>query len=519
MPLQLAKFAEQLRKQPSLLVGLQRGLEKESLRMTESGALSSEPHPKKLGSALTHAKITTDYAESLLEFITPVHTDAEQMLAELRDIQRYVYRQIGNEQLWPMSMPCFVDGEDAVQIAKYGKSNIGRMKTLYREGLRRRYGSMMQVISGVHFNFSLPDGFWQWRQQSEPAASLQERRSQDYFALIRNFRRHGWIISYLFGASPALCGSFVKQHQSTLPFERTGKGTLYLPHATSLRMSDLGYTNHAQAKLRINYDSLQNYVDSVHQALNLPHQPYADIGVKVNGEYRQLNSKLLQIENELYAPIRPKCVANSGEHPSQALLRGGVEYIEVRSLDVNPFASEGISLEQIYFLDIMLISLLLMDSPELSCEEMAVLSRNMEKVVLKGRKPGLQLETFKGAPVLLSKQAETLLQTMRPIADLLDQACQTDRYQKAWAAQLASVEDPTQTLSAKMLQQIGEGDNANLALNLAQRYRSQMLESEFELFSEADFQLWAEQSLTQQREIEVNDNQSFDEYLASYFSR
>jgi len=122
----------------SSLVGIGRGIEREGLRVLPEGRLSTKGHYYNLGSALTHPNITTDYAECLLEFITPVSYSAEETIEQLRDIQKYTLSQIDGELIWPMSMPCFVGDEDDIELAQYGNSNIGKMKTVYRQGLIRQ---------------------------------------------------------------------------------------------------------------------------------------------------------------------------------------------------------------------------------------------------------------------------------------------------------------------------------------------------------------------------------------------
>jgi glutamate--cysteine ligase len=206
---------------PQALKGIRRGIERETLRVTPNGTLATTGHPEKLGAALTHHWITTDFAEALLEFITPVDDNIDHLLTFLRDIHRYVARNIGDERMWPLSMPCFIEAEQDIELAQFGSSNIGRMKTLYREGLKNRYGALMQTISGVHYNFSLPLEFWQAWAGVQDAESGKEQISAGYFRLIRNYYRFGWVIPYLFGASPAICSSFLKGRETNLPFERT----------------------------------------------------------------------------------------------------------------------------------------------------------------------------------------------------------------------------------------------------------------------------------------------------------
>ncbi len=302
-----------LEKNPQALQGIQRGLERETLRVNADGSLATTGHPQALGSALTHKWITTDFAEALLEFITPVDGDIQHMLTFMRDVHRYTARQLGDERMWPLSMPCYIAPGQDIELAQYGTSNIGRLKTLYREGLKNRYGALMQTISGVHYNFSLPMAFWQAKCGVDDAESGKEAISAGYFRSIRNYYRFGWVIPYLFGASPAICSSFLQGKPTTLPFEKAENGMYYLPYATSLRLSDLGYTNKSQSNLGITFNDLHEYVAGLKRAIKTPSEEYARIGLEKDGKHLQINSNILQIENELYAPIRPKRVTRSGE--------------------------------------------------------------------------------------------------------------------------------------------------------------------------------------------------------------
>ena len=287
-----------------------KGVEKESLRVTPDRHVAQTPHPPALGSTLTHDNITTDYSEALIELVTPAFPESWQLLQFLCDLHQFVYRHLGDELLWATSMPCIVGGDHEIPIARYGRSNIGKLKEVYRLGLGHRYGRLMQAISGVHFNYSFPARFWEALGEALQAKRAdQDFISSQYFALLRNYRRYGWLILYLFGNSPALCASFVKGREHTL--RELTPGTLYEPYATSLRMSDLGYRNKNQAGVHISVNSLQEYVRDLTAAVSTPHPEYQKIGVKVDGEYRQLNANLLQIENEYYSYIRPKRVTRS----------------------------------------------------------------------------------------------------------------------------------------------------------------------------------------------------------------
>jgi len=504
----------------SSLTGIGRGIEREGLRVLPEGRLSLQPHQKSLGSALTHPNITTDYSETLLEFITPVSYEAETTIAQLQDIQKYTLSKIDGELLWPMSMPCFVDDEDKIPLANYGSSNVGQMKTAYRQGLKNRYGSMMQVISGIHFNFSFSQNFWQSMQKiSENKAPINDYISEQYFALLRNYKRYCWLIPYLYGSSPTICSSFMKNKATTLPFKKSASGYMYLEYATSLRMSDLGYTNSEQSSLQICYNDLDGYLDGVQSAINLPSEKFAEIGVKVNGKYQQLNSNILQIENELYAPIRPKQVAKSGEKPSEALRNRGVEYIEVRALDVNPFSDTGISIEQVYFLDIFITYCALTESPLFSYEQQQTCDTNMDEVVVRGRDPQLLLND-NGEDKSIKAWGYEIFQQMQQVAKLLDNAHGSEKYSQALANEQKKLIDPSLTPSAKLLDCVVNQDKSltKIALQQAQDYRQKLLDRDYQVYDEQYFTETAVKSHLDQKDIEDADKDDLDTFLADYFA-
>lgn len=500
----------------------QRGIERECLRITATGKLAATEHPIELGKTLTHPHITTDYAEMLLEFITPVATDIQVTLDQLTDIHSYTYRYLGDELMWPLSMPCFVGDVGDIHIARYGNSHSGRMKNLYRQGLTYRYGGGMQIISGVHFNFSIPQAMWQALAAQDGEELSAEYISSRYFGLIRNYKRVCWVIPYLFGASPAICQSFLEHTDGAMELKKLGKGTVYREFGTALRMSDLGYTNKEQADLQITYNSLQDYVTRLRRAITTPSQRFARIGVKevgANGEadYRQLNANILQIENEFYSPIRPKRVTQNGETPTQALERGGVEYIEVRALDVNPFSPIGITEAQIRMLDLLLLQCLLNDSPELSWEEQQITERNFTKVVLDGRDPRLSLND-NGYDRPIADWLEELFADLHDIAKFLDAEGQA-HYQQTVAEHYQMVLNPELTLSGQMLRILREEniDNSQLGLRLAKEYKKQ-LDQPLRHFSETDFERWRDASIAEQEAREQDDTGTcFDDYLATYF--
>jgi glutamate--cysteine ligase len=487
---------------PQRLKGIRRGIEKESLRATVEGGLAMTPHPQALGSALTHPHITTDYSEAQLELITGVHAAPETCLEELMQIHQFTYRALGDEMLWVSSMPCNLPADENIPIGRYGSSNVGRAKSVYRMGLAHRYGRRMQTISGIHYNWSLPDV-----------------SSEQYFALIRNFRRHAFLLLYLFGASPAVCSSFVAGRQHEL--QTLAQGTMYMPHGTSLRMGRLGYQSEAQASLAVSYNGLDGYAASLQEALTKPYPAYEAVGImNPGGEYNQLATSLLQIENEFYGTIRPKRVIRPGERPLHALRERGVEYVEVRLLDLNPFVPIGITAQNIRFLDVFLLHCLLSDSPPDTPQEIAALGRNQHKTAAFGRQPGLMLERDQDEIELTTWGAE-LLQAFTPIAASLDAAHQSTDYSDSLRAAQALLQDPDLLPSARVLAVMEkEFDNSFTAFTRAQsrQTKTKMLALPFSVAQQTKFAALSEQSVQDQRAIEAADTMPFEVYRQQYVS-
>ena len=504
-----------------LLTQLNRGLEKEGLRCSAQGVISQKAHPQGLGSALTHPSITTDYSEALLEFITPVFTSAHEVLAHLDIAHRFAYQQLDAELIWPSSMPCILQGEMSVPIAQYGRSNLGKLKHVYRHGLWHRYGRMMQTIAGIHYNFSLPDALWPLLQQHDPRGadySPQSYVSARYFGLIRNFRRYSWLLMYLFGASPAVCASFLHGRDHTL--DRLHEHTLYAPYATSLRMSDLGYQNNAQSELMVCHNTLERYVETLGNAVTKPVAAYEAIGVQdEQGHFRQLNTNLLQIENEYYSDIRPKRVARNGEKPLQALDKYGVEYIEVRCTDINPFMPLGIDMPQMMFMDVFLTWCLLNDSADINEDEYWRIKRNLKKTVMEGRRPGLMLEQGEH-DISLQQWGLQVLEDMASLAELMDQANGTTFHRDALNQQRLKLADSRLTPSAQVLRELQEKglEFSQLTLQQAGQHRKVLSEP----LGSAVLRHWQQQaqaSLAEQRNLEDSDTLPFADYLQQYLQR
>ena len=500
------------------LVGALRGVEKESLRVDPTGLLAQTAHPETLGSALTNPIITTDFSEALLEFITPALGSTWEALHFLCDIHQFAYERLGKELLWTASMPCRIPADPEIPLARYGTSNVGRMKTIYRRGLGYRYGRYMQTIAGVHFNYSLPERFW--AIYKDIVASRQnddDFRSDQYLRLVRNFRRFGWLVLYLFGASPAMCKSFTENSDLQLP--ELNADTWYEPFGTSLRMSDLGYSNQNQARINISLNNLDDYIRDLSDAIRTPEPAYEEIGVQVGDEYRQLNANLLQIENEYYSPIRPKRVARSGERPTAALRRGGIEYVEIRSLDISINDPAGINQNTMRFMEAFLVYCLVEDSPPFGDRTLEESKCNQTGTAKRGRDSGFRLQR-NGKEVSLRSWAEEIVEKVLAIAEQIDQGDGGDSYVQATRLMQSVVEEPDATPSARILSELTDANCSyfEFAMSMARSHRD-YFRSITPLSTEraTDFEREAAESLQRQADIEAGDNITLDEYLAAYF--
>jgi glutamate--cysteine ligase len=503
--------------QAQVLRGITRGYERECLRVDANGRLATSPHPAALGSKLTHPWITTDYAEALLEFITPPSQDPAFPLDFLRDIHRFSAQQLGHELLWAGSMPCVLGDDKDIAIADYGSSHAARFKTVYREGLGLRYGRKMQTIAGAHYNWSLPDEFWAaLKDCCAPKGSTQDFVSDRYFGLIRNFLRFGWLIPYLFGASPAIGESFFQGQKYELLKQLPG--TLYGPHATSLRMSDLGYQNRAQAQLHVSFNSLDEYTQALEAAIRTPDPFYEEIGVRDGEHWKQLNANLLQIENEFYAGIRPKRIGLQGERPAQALKKYGVEYVEVRLFDLNPLVDIGITPDQGTFADVLLLMCLFRESPPITAREQSENDENKNRVVNRGRQPDLHLLAHNREQPF-RPLAHELFDDMQPFAEMLDAAYGGNRYSTTMQNLRTRIDHPDTTPSAQVLSAMRElGGFSNYALHLAQQHTASLQAQALDAASQARFSASIGASWQKQQQLEAQEQGSFEEFVAHYYA-
>lgn len=507
------KFIDLVSKK-ELLEGLNVGIERECLRTDLNGKMSQKFHPEKLGRKLTHPFITTDYSEALLEFITPVFSKKFDSLDFLKDFHSYVYSKLDDELMWPASMPSWIPSDKDIAVANFGQSNSGKLKELYRIGLGYRYGKSMQSIAGVHFNFSLADELVsKLRNASNDNLSEKEFRNDLYFSLIRNFRRYSWLLVYLFGASPVADESFLEGKEHS--FKELGPKSYGLPYATSLRMGGFGYTSDAQKEIAVCFNKLETYIKSLERARLTSYPEYEKIGLKADdGTFKQLNVNLLQIDNEYYSHIRPKFPAKSGQSALQALWENGIEYIEVRILDVDPMACAGLSEQTYSFLKSFLLFCLFKDSPRISSNECERINENISRVVIEGRLPGLKLKINETEEVPLKDYGNTILDEIALVAKSLG-----DDYLENVLKQKEKIEDPTLTPSAKILESIKNKSFKDVMTDLAKKHKEKLLSRELSSKLVKDWDEATMLSVKQEEKIVEGDKESFDDYLKSYFEQ
>lgn len=302
------------------------GIEKESQRVDLSGNLAKTDHPKSISLRDDHPYIQRDFSETQMEIITPVTETLEELFHYLAAIHDVAYRSMGeHEMLWPLSMPPELpEREEDIVIAKLKSAENIR----YRQTLSNSYGRRKQMISGIHFNFEFGEELIQalFNVQSE-IKDYQQFKTEIYLKVTRNYLHYRWFVTYFYGASPKSEKNF---------FEKDS-----LPEAVrSLRSSKYGYTN--SDDVQVSYSSLQNYL--------------SDLSVMVK-------RGLLSEEKEFYASVRLR-----GGHHVSDLADHGVNYIELRNIDLNPYATYGISDEQAEFLHLFLLYLLWKDEGE-NCDE------------------------------------------------------------------------------------------------------------------------------------------------------
>ncbi len=509
------------------------GLEKETLRIDTNGKIAQSDHPKSLGSALCNGQVTTDFSEALLEMVTPPCASVGAALDHLVGIHQFILPRLENgEGLWNTSMPCVLDGDSSIRIGRYGTSHNGTMKQAYRRGLGLRYGRRMQAIAGIHFNYSMPEQSWPlWQQlHSFDNQTAHSTQTIGYFHMTRNLMRIGWLVPYLFGASPAICQTFLPSGADS-DLATLNKHTRYAPFGTSLRMGEIGYRykEDAPIDLSVRHDSFDNYLADILDHVTTVHDAYAEAGVVDNaGVYQQLNANKLQIENEYYSSVRPKQIPEKGEMPLLALKRTGIRYLELRSVDVNVYDPAGMHIEQLAMLELLMLFAWLADSPPLLPDEMAVNKRNVQLVAHRGREPGFKI-TRDNEQVKLVDWGQQILESLQPLAQWMD-AQGKDRiehggqvknlYQNSLQQQLAKLHDQTLTPSARIVDELdSHGSFFKMVMTVSEAHRDNLLKMPVNTSLQNELEQLVGDSIEAQQVLEANSTGRFSDFLSDYFSQ
>lgn len=502
-------------KDKDLLKNSKVGLEKESLRVFDSN-ISKEIHPESFGSKLCNRYITTDFSEAQLEIITPPHNDKIEGLRLLEDIHHFITYNIGDQIIWPFSMPTVMNTENDVPIANFGKSNLGLFKKTYRLGLSHRYGRLMQAISGVHYNYSLPEELWQDSLITTNSDNLVEIRSSSYFNMLRNIFRFNWLILYLFGASPILTSNFITKENKLL--RKVDNNTYYLPYATSLRMSHYGYCNSERNNLQVSMDSLEQYVSDLFKASSTHSNKFESID-KINAKTRQqINANLIQTDDEYYAVARAKSKIISDQRTVSKLRQGGVDFIELRSLDLNPYSRVGIDNETVFFLETLLIYCFIKKSPYFTNDEIRAINHNDSIVAQKGREPNLRL-LKDGKKINLKEWGKSILENLLSIANLLDSA--EMEYTNSINQMIARINDSNLTISGRILEELLSNKMSFIDFGTSLGESNKAYYLNLKKSENTSWGMLAKESIdseNQQKILDMDDRKSLDEFIENYMS-
>jgi glutamate--cysteine ligase len=449
--------------QSKLLLDGKFGIEKESQRVTSAGDLALTSHPVVFGDKLTNPRITTDFSESQVEMVTPPVPSVKSAYQSLSDIQSEVEAGIGDEFLWPLSMPPRLPEEKDIPIARFKDSEAGKEKEVYRKGLALRYGKKMQMISGIHYNFSFGSQLMDYLYRHfGNDCEKQDFYNDLYFATTRNFLRYRWLLIYLFGASPSVDATYysvINQDLKTIAQccpEWCSVLEQYKQYATSLRVSRFGYVNTTREGAHIYFNDLKEYITNLRKLLSTKSREFAQLGLFQNGSQIQLNDNVIQKESEFYAPIRFKHVARLGETNLEALEKGGVQYLEIRILDLNPFEKVGVGLSQLYFLQVFMVFCLFESSTGLSETEMEAADKNHQAVALFGRRPKLELDDYRQRRIGFLDWSGEIFLKLQIIARLMDQAGNENIYQTSVRDELKKITDMKLLPSARIQQEMVE---------------------------------------------------------------
>lgn len=402
------------------------GIEREGQRVDLAGNLAKTDHPAIFGDRSYHPYIQTDFSETQTEMITPVTDSIPELFQYLAAVYDVTARSIPKEEMiWPLSMPpALPEKDEAIIIAKLKNFE----DVLYRRYLAKEYGKRKQMVSGIHFNFEFGDELLRTLfSHQEEFQDFSEFKTELYLKTARNFMRYRWMITYLFGASPmSEKNYFLDESHPQEPVR-------------SIRNSALGYTNHPNVK--VSYASMKQYL--------------ADIE-------RMIEEGKLSEEKEFYTPLRFR-----GGKKVADLATTGVRYIELRNIDLNPYARLGINPEQVRFLQLFLMYMLWTEEKEDCDQWVAEGTTRNNKVALE--QPSDQTEFHQEGREILEGMKQMLVEL-----DWLDSLYLVEEA-------LTQMDHPEQTLAAKLYQEAQLSSQQEVAVALGHQYYKESHERPYQL--------------------------------------
>ena len=431
------------------------GVEREGLRVGVKGELSKNKHPKVFGNKIMNPYITTDFSESQLELITPVFNTSKEVYDFLNALYDIVALEIGDEYIWPESMPCIIPEDREIPIATFCKCKQGEEARAYREELLRKYGGKIQLISGIHYNFSLDDDVLnKLYENSSKKEDFKTFKDSLYLKIVRNYLRYRWFLIYLLGSTGVVHSSYKGECLKKL--DNISQGAYSCECIVSYRNSDCGYGN--RVTLFADYTSTREYVNSVK---------------------RFINDGLIQSPKEFYSSVRPK-----GKNPNkilESLLDEGIQYLEYRSIDINPFSKGGISLEDLEFLE--LFNLYLLFKEESNYKDWQIDGLENQKNI--ARNGGLDIELIRdGEKISKVEWGLEILNEIRDINHILNLG-----KGELIDAQIEKIKDYKKTNTYRFIELVKEKGYIDSHLDLSKKYKKEAYTKRFNLKGFEDMEL------------------------------
>lgn len=431
------------------------GVEREGLRVDQIGKLSEKPHPVIFGYKMCNPYITTDFSESQLELITPAFSSTKETYKFLNALYDIVSMELEDEYLWPQSMPAIIPEDKDIPIAEFCGCEEGKIAREYREELLLKYGGKKQLISGIHYNFSFNENIIKkLYENSDKNSDYKTFKDNIYLKVTRNYLRYRWLLIYLLGCTSVVHESYNEDCVKEL--NEISKDSFSNEGALSYRNSECGYKN--KIDLFPSYDSVGEYVNSINKFID---------------------EDFIDSHKELYAPIRLK--AKDPKSLLKSLVSDGINYLEYRSIDINPFEKGGISLDDLYFINLFNIFLLIEDESDYkNWQEEALKNQNI--IATKGQN---DVDLIKdGKSVSKITWGLEILDKIKVINDELKLG-----QDKIIDNIVDKVKDYKETYTYKMIEKVKEEGYINAHLNLAKVYKELAYNNRFKLEGYEDLEL------------------------------